>query len=419
MKISLLVGLVFSLNTLSAEQYILKTNNLFNKNTIKNIGTSRELKLSFGTYQIISTDRKLSSQEIMEINQIVGIEYIEEDYILQTQETKAKKARKDWYYDQQWGLLNTGANSRGNRGRGVAGEDINAEAAWQIEDGSKEIIIAVIDTGIDYDHPDLKDNMWINQKEKNGIDGIDDDGNGFVDDIHGYNFVDQNGSPQDGKGHGTHCAGIIGASHNNIGVKGTMKNVQLMAVRFLDDAGTGTVSDAIAAIDYSINNGAHILSNSWAGNFYSQALFDGVEASYRAKLVFVAAAGNERNDNDRWETYPANFELDNIISVGAMTGAGEKATFSNYGQRTVHIFAPGESILSTYSPKTYKWLSGTSMATPFISGLLGLALSKNTEVDYQELKNALIETSVANEQLNDYAVGGRADGLRLLTFLQN
>ena len=144
------------------------------------------------------------------------------------------------------------------------------------------------------------------------------------------------------KCHGTHCAGIIGAAHNEIGVKGTMKNVRMMAVRFLDKAGTGTVADAISAIDYAINNGAHILSNSWAGSFYSQALFDGVEASTQKGIPFIAAAGNEQNDNDRWETYPADFALDNVISVGAMTGAGERATFSNYGKNSVDVFAPGQ-----------------------------------------------------------------------------
>ena len=415
MKVLSLVGLAFSLNVFSAEQYILKTNSLFNKNSLQGFGQTKELKLSFGTYQVLRTTNKNLS--LKNIQKIAGVEYVEKDYQLKTTEHENPND-KDWYYDQQWGLLNTGANSRGTNRRGVAGMDVNAENAWQITGGSNEVVIAVIDTGIDYDHPDLMANMWVNELEKNGEPGVDDDGNGFIDDIHGYNFVDENGYPMDGKGHGTHCAGIIGAAHNDVGIKGMMKNVRLMAVRFLDNAGTGTVSDAIAAIDYAIKNGAHILSNSWAGSFYSQALFDGVEASTKAGLPFIAAAGNERNDNDRWETYPANFVLDNIISVGAMTGAGESARFSNYGKSTVHVYAPGESILSTYQPKTYKWLSGTSMATPFVSGMLGLALSINMNLTYQELKSALIESAVMNDDLENYCVGGRADAFQFLQYLK-
>lgn len=422
MNVLPLVGLVFSLNVFSAEQFILKTNSAFNKNSLKNFGQTKELYLSFGTYHVLKTANK--NVNVKSIQKIVGVEYVEKDHQLKTTEHSESidkdwyinRIDKDWYYDQQWGLLNTGANSRGTNRRGVAGMDVNAENAWQLTGGSQDIVIAVIDTGIDYEHPDLQANMWVNDLEKNGEPGIDDDGNGFIDDIHGYNFVDGNGSPMDGKGHGTHCAGIIGAAHNDVGIKGMMKNVRLMAVRFLDNAGTGTVSDAIAAIDYAIKNGAHVLSNSWAGSFYSQALFDGVEASTKAGLPFIAAAGNERNDNDRWETYPANFVLDNIISVGAMTGAGESARFSNYGKNTVHVYAPGESILSTYQPKTYKWLSGTSMATPFVSGMLGLALSINKELTYQELKTALIESAVMNDDLENYCVGGRADAFK---FLQN
>ena len=424
MKFSPLVGLLFSFQVFSAEQFIVKTNKDFNKiNVLKNFGQIKTLNLSFGTYQVLTSNQKLNSFNVKSIESLKGVDYIEHDQLLKTQEIEINQSlptNKDWYYDQQWGLLNTGANSSGgNSRRGVAGEDINAESAWEISGGSNDVVIAVIDTGVDHQHPDLMENMWINMAEQNGQPGVDDDGNGFIDDIHGYDFVDQDGDPMDEKGHGTHCAGIIGAGHNEVGIKGTMKKVKIMAVRFLDKAGTGTVSDAIQAIDYAVRNKAQILSNSWAGNFYSQALFDGVEASTKAGLPFTAAAGNEQNDNDQWETYPADFALDNVISVGAMTGAGGKASFSNYGKNSVDVFAPGESILATYIPKSYKWLSGTSMATPFVSGILGLALAKNSNLTVRELKDSLVESSVKNDELKEYAIGGRADAFNFLKSVLN
>ena len=418
MKLTSILALLIASNTFSAEEYIIKTNSTFEVKSLNRLKINKTLNLSFGTYQLINTPTKLSSKQLTSILKTRGVEYVEKNYPLSSQVIESN-VNKDWYYDQQWGLLNTGANSRGNSRRGIAGEDINAENAWSISGGSKEVIIAVIDTGVEYTHPDLASNMWINVLEKNGQAGVDDDGNGFIDDIHGYDFVDNDGDPMDEKGHGTHCAGIIGAAHNEIGIKGTMKNVRMMAVRFLDKAGTGTVADAISAIDYAINNGAHILSNSWAGSFYSQALFDGVEASTQKGIPFIAAAGNEQNDNDRWETYPADFALDNVISVGAMTGAGERATFSNYGKNSVDVFAPGASILSSYIPRSYKWLSGTSMATPFVSGILGLALSKNINLSVSELKQNLIDSSAKNEVLQDYAIGGRADAFDFLKTVLN
>ena len=198
MKYLSLFGLLLSSNIFCAEEYIVKVNAQFKQKGFNEIKIIRELNLSFGQYKIISSPKLLSTKKLKSITNIKGVEFIEKNHQLHTQEFKVAP-EKDWYYDQQWGLLNTGANSRGNNQRGIAGEDINAENAWTISEGSEHVVIAVIDTGIEHSHPDLKDNMWVNEIERNGLPGIDDDGNGFVDDIYGYDFVDNDGDPMDEK----------------------------------------------------------------------------------------------------------------------------------------------------------------------------------------------------------------------------
>ena len=230
----------------------------------------------------------------------------------------------------------------------VAGEDINVLRAWSITKGSKDVKIAVIDTGVDYTHPDLKDQIDVNLAELNGKPGVDDDGNGFVDDIYGYDFANKDGDPQDGHGHGTHCAGVIGASHNNIGVAGIMANVKIVPIKFLTDDGSGETIDAIAAIDYGIKRGVNVMSNSWGGGDKEQSLEDAIKAAESAGITFVAAAGNESANNDSTASYPANYEVGNVISVGSYTSTGAKSSFSNYGLKSVHVTAPGSNILSTY-----------------------------------------------------------------------
>ena len=172
----------------------------------------------------------------------------------------------DRRYAEQWGLENDGWNSRRFVFfQGLKGEDVKAKQAWEIEKGSKDITIAVIDTGVNYKHDDLKENLWINEKELNGKEGIDDDGNGYIDDVYGYDFFNNDSDPMDRNGHGTHCAGVIAASHNDIGIRGLMAEAKIMSVQFLSSRGSGTTEGAIKAIDYAINNGADILSNSWGG----------------------------------------------------------------------------------------------------------------------------------------------------------
>ncbi len=292
-----------------------------------------------------------------------------------------------------WGLANSGAaDSDGTIG--TAGVDIGALAAWDITTGSKDIVVAVIDTGIDYTHPDIAPNAWVNQAEKNGKAGKDDDGNGYVDDVYGYDFSNSDADPKDDHGHGTHCAGTIGAKGGDgKGIVGVNWNVSLMGVKFLSASGSGSLEGAIKAIDYATKMKVDVMSNSWGGGGYSETLKESIERAKDAGILFVAAAGNATNDNDANPEYPAGYEVDNVVSVAALENQGGLAYFSNYGKKTVHVAAPGHNIVSSVLGGKYDSYSGTSMATPHVSGVAALLLAKDSGLSYKDLKERLIKTS--------------------------
>lgn len=290
-----------------------------------------------------------------------------------------------------WGLANDGAPDAVNQ-PGIKGVDISAERAWDLATGSKSTVVAVIDTGIDFKHPDLKDQAWINTKELNGKPGVDDDGNGFIDDVYGYNFADNKGDATDDNGHGSHCSGTIGAKGNDgAGIVGVNWNVSLMAVKFLDKNGSGSLANAIKAVDYARMMGAKIMSNSWGGSGFSDLLKKAIEDAEKSDVLFVAAAGNNGSDNDKTPTYPANYESPNVLSVAAIDNRGALASFSNYGLTKVHVAAPGVQIVSSVLAGGYEPYSGTSMATPHVSGIAALLLSKNASLHYDELKSTIIK----------------------------
>lgn len=376
---------------------------------------------TFGTFARLETSKGISDKAIQMLANNPEIEYIEPNYIisLHTADRASAVTPTDAMFAKQWGLVNTGKNSGGVFSPGVAGEDINMSKAWDITKGStgeKIIKIAVIDTGVDYTHPDLKSQIDVNQAELNGRPGVDDDGNGYVDDVYGYDFANKDGDPMDGHGHGTHCAGVIGAGHNSIGIAGVMSNVRIVPIKFLTDAGSGETIDAISSIDYAIKRGVNVMSNSWGGGDKEQSLLDAITAAETAGITFVAAAGNESTNNDKTPSYPANYEVSNVISVGSFTGTGVKSSFSNYGVKTVHVTAPGSTILSTYKNGGYANLSGTSMATPHVAGVVGLILSKEPNLTPAEIRERLINTSVKTEKLKAASFsGGRVDAFRALT----
>ena len=321
---------------------------------------------------------------------------------------------KDKNFKKQWGLNNDGYNGS-IFPSGVAGEDINALKAWTITKGSKNIKVAIIDSGVEYTHPDLQNQIDINQIELNGKPGVDDDANGYVDDIYGYNFAYKNGDPMDGYGHGTLCAGVVGASHNLFGVAGVMANVSILPVKFLDNNGSGDLIDAISAIDYALKRGANVLSNSWGTDGKTQALKDAITAANNAGVAFVAAAGNKSANNDTTESYPGNFDMDNIISVGAFSSNGKMSYFSNYGLKKVHVMAPGDEIMSTYTDGQYFPESGTSMSAPFVAGIIGLMLSQEPQLTPLQIRDRLINTSTQTPDLaSSSKSGGRVDAYRAL-----
>ncbi|MFZ4713355.1 MAG: S8 family peptidase [Bacteriovoracaceae bacterium] len=332
-------------------------------------------------------------------------EYIEPNYIYHA----FLGAPDDERFDELWGLSNTGAIALSK-----AGNDINVLKAWDITQGKKDIIVAVIDTGVELSHPDLKDQIYVNLKEKKGKPGVDDDNNGFIDDVNGYDFANNDNDPSDDVGHGTHCSGTIGATHNTIGIAGVMANVRILPIKFIGLNG-GTSAAAIKAIQYAIKMKVNVMSNSWGGGAASKALEDAIKAANKAGIVFVAAAGNDANNNDKMPSYPASYKVDNVISVAALSANGKMASFSNYGASSVHVMAPGDKILSTYPGKTYKSLSGTSMATPHVSGVVGLMLSQE-KISPKVVRDRLIASSVKSSLIASQTVSqGRVDAFRALT----
>lgn len=270
---------------------------------------------------------------------------------------------------------------------------IGAQQAWQVTSGSTKVLLANIDTGIDYNHEDLINNLWRNPAEI-PADGVDNDGNGYIDDIVGWDFRDKDARPFDDNSHGSHTAGTIAATGGNgVGISGVAQQASIMGLRFLGGSeGSGSLEDAIKAIEYATNNGASIMSNSWGGGGYSQAMFDAISRANDKGILFVAAAGNSGSDNDKKAQYPANYKLPNVLTIAATDSADKLASFSCFGATTVHMAAPGVKILSTVPGNKYNSLSGTSMATPHVSGAAVLLKAAYPNMRAKELKAVLMES---------------------------
>jgi serine protease len=382
-------------------------------------------------------------------------------------ELSVSSVPNDPLLSQQWALKNTG------QGGGKPGADIHAEQAWSVTTGSPNIIVAVLDTGVDYNHPDLAENIWINQADipnywytkssprsgynkivykseiktaKPGVITMADlnnpanaglvwksDGHSLVDagdllrplseggweqpgkknDLVGWNFVNNNNNPMDHNGHGTNVAGILGATGNNgSGVAGVDWHVQIMPVQFLGSNGYGSVSNFIQALDYAVQHGAKITNNSWEGAPYSSALYDAFQYAQQHGVICVAAAGNEGANDDNTPDYPANLgaQLNNVVTVAATTNTDQLASFSNYGAHSVDLAAPGVNILSTLPNNQYGSMSGTSMATPEVAGAMALVWGLHPSWSYTQVINQVLNTTDKLSSLQGRVrTGGRLD----------
>ncbi len=264
--------------------------------------------------------------------------------------------------------------------------------AWETSKGSKDVIVGIIDTGIDYNHEDLSFNVLRNANEIPNND-IDDDQNGYIDDVIGWDFVHNDKLPYDDHSHGTHVSGTIGAVGNNgIGVSGINQIVSILSIKAFDANGSGDVANAIKAIEYAVSRGAKVLNNSWGDYEFSQALEDVIGEALKKGVTVVCAAGNETNNNDKKPLYPAGSKQENVIAVAASTDSDSLAFFSNYGKTTVHLAAPGATIYSTVPNNKYEVMDGTSMATPHVVGAVALLLSVKPSLTPQEIKKILMDS---------------------------
>ena len=301
---------------------------------------------------------------------------------------------------------------------------IDAPRAWSLSTGSSSVVVAVVDTGVDYTHVDLAANMWTNPGEIAG-NGIDDDGNGFVDDVHGYDFANNDSDPMDDNAHGTHVSGTIAAAANNgLGVAGVNWSSSIMALKFLNSGGSGYSSDAVRAINYATmmrtqyGVNVRVMNNSWGGAGYSYAMYNAIEASNNADILFIAAAGNSGSNNDASPQYPANYTNSNVISVAAVSQSGQLASFSSYGATTVDLAAPGVSIYSTIPGNRYAAYSGTSMATPHVAGVAALAFAYAPDATAAQVRDAMLGgTEYSSALAGKTATGGILNALGTLELL--
>ena len=370
--------------------------------------------------QLLLESSACSSEIFSYLEGLGWVSSFEQDLPISVSTFSATSSPNDPRYGDLYGLHNTGQSG------GTPNADIDAPEAWSVSTGSRDVIVAVVDTGIDYNHPDLAANMWVNPGEIAG-NGVDDDGNGFVDDVHGYDFVNNDGDPFDDQGHGTHCAGTIGGVGNNgTGVVGVNWEVSLMGLKFLSSSGSGSTSDAIQAINYATmmrtryGQNVRVTSNSWGGGGSSSAMRQAIESGAAADILFVAAAGNDRSDNDSRPQYPASYTSEAVVSVAATDRNDALASFSNYGATSVDLAAPGVSIVSSVPGGGYASYSGTSMATPHVAGAAALALAVDPTLSVADLKTALLNSVDGVSGLAGKVVtGGRLNAGTLISSLSS
>jgi subtilisin family serine protease len=370
-----------------------------------------------GLFQVQSAPGTTADDVRAALGKVTGVASVEPDFVLTTQATTANDT---YFASTQWALNNTGQSG------GTADADIDAPEAWDLTRGNGSVVVGVIDSGVDYTHPDLAANIWTNPGEVAG-DGVDNDGNGYVDDVHGWDFANGDNDAMDDNGHGTHVAGTIAASGNNgAGVAGVNWDAKVVPLKFIGADGSGSLSNALSAINYATNlrlKGVNlrVTNNSWGGGGYSQTLFDAIKRQGDAGILFAAAAGNGGADgvgdnNDALLSYPSSYNLPNVVAVAATDRNDLLASFSNYGATEVDLAAPGVDIASTAPGGGYVYMSGTSMATPHVSGVAALAFAYNPSATVQNVRDALLGGADKVSGLTGkLTTGGRLNAFNTLT----
>jgi subtilisin family serine protease len=367
---------------------------------------------------VLRDEDGLTAEEVAEeYNSIKGlVEYAEPNYEITLDRDPSTGTRRvhpnDERFSDQWSLSNSGQNG------GTNNADISALLAWAKSKGSEDVVVAVLDSGVDYRHPDLIGNMW---HRPDSVASYSDSDLGEIEDFRGFNAVYKDGDPMDDNGHGTHCAGIIGAEGGNeIGITGINWHVQIMPLKFMDANGSGTTKAAIEAINYVIDRkqagvNVRIISASWGSTIKSKALEDAIRKAGEEGILFVAAAGNSSEDSDKRPHFPAGYDLPNMISVAATDREDNLAPFSNWGLKSVHIAAPGKEILSTWLNGEFREASGTSMATPEVAGVAALVLSSESDLSVKQLRERLFTSVDKLPSLKGkVASGGRLNAARAL-----
>ncbi|WP_413584694.1 S8 family serine peptidase [Bdellovibrio sp. HCB274] len=402
--------------------------------------TMRGAYSKLGMYHVSVRSLASAADEVAELKADPDVEYVEPNYIWSTNGTLASETATQgwslqWLFQYSYVSMASSAYSQNYpSSASVIAANTQLTSAWSqstaLSSNSGKVIVAVVDSGLDTTHPVFKPYkvdgtggsgaLWVNQAEANGIPGVDDDGNGFVDDINGWNFTVNSPNVMDDNNHGTHVAGIIVGAGLNIFQRPLPESkIVIMPVKSLKADGSGTTAYAIKAIDYAVENGAQVINNSWGGANYSRALLDSLAAAYNKGILIVNAAGNYNSNNDSIPMYPANYDLPSAVSVASVDAYDQRSSFSNYGKNTVHIASPGEDVLSTIPGGGYKYMSGTSMAAPLVAGIAALALREEPHLTGYQIKQKLFESAdVIPGLANFVSSSARVDSAQLLQTVQ-
>ncbi|MDA8792511.1 S8 family serine peptidase [Bacteriovoracaceae bacterium] len=376
-------------SSLFADRYIVKLNSdMIEQVAVSKLIQFQDLNQIKPNLLAFATNQKEKLDQLVEKNMIHYYEKVQPLYL--------DKAPNDPYLKKQWYLKNDD----------LAG--INIQSSWAKTQGSHKVLVAVVDTGVNRDHPDLANNIFVNKLEKDGKEGVDDDGNGLIDDVYGWNFADKNNHTFDKGSHGTHVAGILGAKGNNQAfIAGINWKIKILPIRIFNDQGQGSTETALQAIYYAADQGAQVINNSYGFFDYSQAFLESIEYARSKNVLLVVSAGNMADDIELKPRYPASFLVDNIIVVAATDEKAGLASFSSFGKNRVHIGAPGMNIYSTTYNDYAGYMSGTSMAAPMVTGAAALYLSLHKNISYKKLKNSLLNSAIKEKNLVDKIIQGR------------